>query len=673
MELRTRRAAGPLGRLITTVCCVALALVGTSPSAAAPSSPDLVVRSTSEPPGVRAPGGRLTLSVAVRNAGRQRARGSTVRFFLSRDRRLGRGDVSLAGSAGVRALAPGGSATSRARVEVPRATRSGVYRLLACADATRRVREASEANNCRPARRALLVDRPSRPRPLTVSPTLDPERTARADIGLAGGRMTATGADGTTFTLTIPARALPRTQAIAMTPLLGLSNMRMSGGLVAGIQLAPEGLRLLRKATLEIVPARPVPVTAQDGFAYSGSGREFRLYPVERPTPRIVLPIFHFSGYGIGNATPTDRAAIREYIPVNTEGQHEMTAGELFDAFRTGAISAEQLEAGMSELLVKAYFREVVPAFEEALAPRGEYSDGERAAHTLATWERTVELMGLGDHFDRRLGIGFPELKSQGRALLRQAIRRFFDQAIARCLAGVNVPLQVNRATGLARTASLIDDADAALGEDWEERLRRCREKGPIVWAGTVTFSHRRDYDPTQYTPVHYTHLAGRLDMTFEQSRHENYILRNPEGSFAIEYRNAGTDYQGRSFCLGGAASGRLERQGARQFARYARLTANLPGGQQDSFVPDGQAFLQTGNLGHQPSRLQGCSEQSLVPGDIPNCPPYEQSRPPGARGFVRGAGDRQAIDFSCSFTRRPPNASLTERVEIQGTLRQLR
>src|SRR5690348_14436311 len=73
----------------------------------------------------------------------------------------------------------------------------------------------------------------------------DKARTVKLTIPLTGGSLSATGGDGTVYTLTVPDKALLSAQEISMTPLAAMDALPLGGGLAAGVQLEPEGLRFL--------------------------------------------------------------------------------------------------------------------------------------------------------------------------------------------------------------------------------------------------------------------------------------------------------------------------------------------------------------------------------------------------------------------------------------------
>ncbi len=150
----------------TIVTAIVLLFAVTSASAAPVKRPDLVVTKVSNPPILLVRGGAFQARDVTRNRGTRRARRTRTAYYLSKDRKRSKGDVRLKARRLVKALRAGRRSTGRRRVVVPSATRAGRYRLIACADAGRGLRERRERNNCRASRRTgLLAPRPS-PAPL---------------------------------------------------------------------------------------------------------------------------------------------------------------------------------------------------------------------------------------------------------------------------------------------------------------------------------------------------------------------------------------------------------------------------------------------------------------------------------------------------------------------------
>jgi hypothetical protein len=149
---------------VTTAALLALVAVTATPAAA---RPDLVVTGTSwtdytglDPELVVAgPGAQLRITERTRNAGDDFAARSSTTYLLRRTD----GRTTRLGSRSVEALAPRGSTRSAQDVFVTEAVAPGAYRVLACADGARRLREESERNNCRTAPGLLRVTANERP------------------------------------------------------------------------------------------------------------------------------------------------------------------------------------------------------------------------------------------------------------------------------------------------------------------------------------------------------------------------------------------------------------------------------------------------------------------------------------------------------------------------------
>jgi hypothetical protein len=121
---------------------------------------DLVQTAVSRPPALIAPAWSFDVTDTVVNRGSEASANTITRFFLSSD--LGRGpdDVQLKGGRYLSELVPHQSSTDTGNVTVPAGMAPGVYRLLACADATGERAEWNEANNCRIADDTVTVLRP---------------------------------------------------------------------------------------------------------------------------------------------------------------------------------------------------------------------------------------------------------------------------------------------------------------------------------------------------------------------------------------------------------------------------------------------------------------------------------------------------------------------------------
>jgi CARDB len=153
-----RRAASrvAIGAALVSAGVVGVIVPAATARRAARHRPDLIVSKVTFSGGTVAAGGSLTAFVRTSDRGSTRARASSTALYLSNDAHKSRDDVRL-GSVRVPALHARASKTETIRATVPAATVAAGYRLLACADDARKVRESNERNNCHLASSTLSV------------------------------------------------------------------------------------------------------------------------------------------------------------------------------------------------------------------------------------------------------------------------------------------------------------------------------------------------------------------------------------------------------------------------------------------------------------------------------------------------------------------------------------
>jgi hypothetical protein len=162
-SLRSR----PWGRVQTAVlvllgaASLAAAAHGTLGAPSRSDRADLSVRSISANPNQVRAAGLLRATITVVNKGKRRGRQTLLGYYLSLDRKRGREDTRLGTRLKLPAMEPGSSYQRSSLLRLPATIPPRSFRLLACADASGRVQEASERNNCRAAARALTVTKPS--------------------------------------------------------------------------------------------------------------------------------------------------------------------------------------------------------------------------------------------------------------------------------------------------------------------------------------------------------------------------------------------------------------------------------------------------------------------------------------------------------------------------------
>ena len=201
---------------------------------------------------------------------------------------------------------------------------------------------------------SAAVFRPTQtPIDLTVTP--ETGNTVTALIPAAGGELSATGADGTVYTLTIPDKALMADTEISMTPVAAVKGLPTGGVVTFAVQLAPDGLHLDDFATLTITPAVALPVDQQVPFGYEAAGTGmFLALPVVKD-PRIQLRILHFSGYGVTKGLLADLGPVRQRLGGDAEARMNSQIAEAFARERvleqSGQPVALTFHDGMRSLL----------------------------------------------------------------------------------------------------------------------------------------------------------------------------------------------------------------------------------------------------------------------------------------------------------------------------------
>lgn len=163
-----RTGTGMLALICATVTTTALIAPQPPAAAVAKKKPNLVISrltaASSAPPG--AP---LRVALATRNSATAGSGRSVTRLLLSADT-VASGDDAVLASIAVAKL--GAGAARRASVTITTPATAGSFHLLACADATKRVKESQELDNCRAT--VLAVVAPVPPVPPVPSPTPSP-------------------------------------------------------------------------------------------------------------------------------------------------------------------------------------------------------------------------------------------------------------------------------------------------------------------------------------------------------------------------------------------------------------------------------------------------------------------------------------------------------------------
>jgi len=195
----------------------------------------------------------------------------------------------------------------------------------------------------------------------TVAPGSDPTHAVTADLDVSGGTVSAAGADGTVFTLELPADALPAPQTVTLTPVYGVDRLPFSGGFVAGVEIEPAGLELLVPAMLTIrPPSLPAPEQALP-YSYAQAGEDFILYPRDIEVSSLRLPLSRLGGYGVARGSLSDAEAQAERTPTSPLDSYvQRYAVEVLRRV-SGQITQAELDSRGARIFQEAYHEQVEP------------------------------------------------------------------------------------------------------------------------------------------------------------------------------------------------------------------------------------------------------------------------------------------------------------------------
>ncbi len=265
-----------------------------------------------------------------------------------------------------------------------------------------------------------------------VAVTLDTTRAVSKKIPREGGDVSATAADGSTYSLHIPAQALLSPQTVTLTPAGSVDGLPLSGGLTTAVQITPNGLSLSAPATLTVVPARQVALAQQITFGWRGAGDEFFLYPPNLGPGPLSFSVMTFAGYGVGAGTTADVDSQLQRAPSRPADELSQNLEPLDSAQRRarqglGKKAAlnerDSISDAISALLLKNFRQQVLPQLQSKSC-----SVGTEGILSYAEWLAAV---------DREPGgrTPFQAEIEQGRRAVLTVSERCYNEAYQSCVA----------------------------------------------------------------------------------------------------------------------------------------------------------------------------------------------------------------------------------------------
>ena len=298
------------------------------------------------------------------------------------------------------------------------------------------------------------------PRKVTV--TLDRSRSVSATVPVAGKTLTARSANGTLFTLVLPAGALLSEVKITLTPVSSIGGLPFHPGLVAAVHLEPEGLRLFQAATLRIKPPAAVPRAQEMTFAYRGTGQEFFLFPPTLTAAGVEMKLLHFSGYGVAKGTLAEQAAQLLRLPTRPEDRMSQKLEAIVSKKRRGAaaqagIDAKDIVADLVQVLRNTYDVSIEPNLATV---KTNCATEKRLEPLLLGWNRQVQLVA---------GEQLEEESETVEDAVREGIANCYNEAFGKCVQH-HEPTQVINMLSASRQLELLMAGDLVD----QSRIEKC-------------------------------------------------------------------------------------------------------------------------------------------------------------------------------------------------------
>jgi hypothetical protein len=124
-----------------------------------------------------------------------------------------------------------------------------------------------------------------------------------------GGTLSATGSDGTVYTLVVPAFAVSSDVTAALTPLVSVAGIADVNA-VHAVQLTPDGLHFQFPARLEISPPSTIPVKRELSFTAQAGGEALGTALLDPEAGEPTLFVERFAVYGVASVSDDERIAL---------------------------------------------------------------------------------------------------------------------------------------------------------------------------------------------------------------------------------------------------------------------------------------------------------------------------------------------------------------------------
>jgi hypothetical protein len=337
---------------------------------------------------------------------------------------------------------------------------------------------------------------PMSPNPRDITVTLQADRAASARITTAGGAVSATAADGTVYTLTLPADALAFDTTITITPIATLSGLDAEGGRFIGVRLEPADLQLFEPASLRLAPPEG-PDVGILGFT-SRDGHDVHLAPVVPDADKLELLLMHFSiaGGRINQGDAGPGSGMSDILPSDLAAQLDYRIAEAMRAERerqrNGNGSDVQLQNELTKIFVD-FWNQVLSEMLPRLQVDCAYMRDNM--HIPLFWSRMATILGFEQTFA-------PEHAQVADAMIG-GFKNCWDELVDPCLHPRDKP----EARSYARTLALLGVDDPKY--DTENPEIQCgawqgsaTATGPSAYGGSETITASVIWDVESTVPA---------------------------------------------------------------------------------------------------------------------------------------------------------------------------
>ncbi len=314
--------------------------------------------------------------------------------------------------------------------------------------------------------------------PSSGAPVTETGNANTASIGARGGQVIATGSNGVTYTLIVPPDALKDAVNITLTPIASMGNAPLAAGVAGAVQMEPTGLQFFRAATLSIGTVPTVPSGKKlFGFTTANDGSLFALSLPNVNGGVTELSIYHFSGSGIGTATPEEIAQVPALVPLADLTDAEFKA-QVDTATLTGKSDAEIAE------VLKSWFAQVVKPLLDAATDSTDFDINNKAEFAFERWFDAREAVNNASVGGTDLTPLLADQDGFARPIVARHVLALMNDLIARCQSDTLPDLKMDklrRTNDLQREAKKYGFDTAGFGLENATFLRKVNDCARVV------------------------------------------------------------------------------------------------------------------------------------------------------------------------------------------------